>query len=419
MSEVLIPYLNQTVVFPDRQKMKRGSGHRMFTKPAYESLINVLPEAPLTCDWSKNESIKFPILGNDRVGDCYYAAILHLAQCFAGQYGEVPQFDVEAVIARYYQLSGGDNGLSDSDVFPEYKKGILGPDGQYKILDSLLVNHSDPHTIRMAIWAFNGTLWTTSLPSGAANNAAPGAIWDADNSRSVGGHAMMFSGYDKYYKTRTWGISPPINVTDNFLEVNDVEIIVVFSKDQFHPTTHLTAAGLTWEQTRQIWIQYGGRDVGASPWNDPPVPPVPPAPPAPPIPKGYKFVGDPLRVPIFGGTVIPSGKIVATEAAFGLGGVDILALVTDLLKIAQSKEVSQLLESGKKIIGDVRDKNYLALFADVQGVIPNVLNLISQIEAALKPHFPETFSGKMGFDWQNLIGIIPTIIQIIRIITGK
>lgn len=420
MSEVLIPFLGHTVVFPDREKMKRVADRRMFVEPSIQSIADTLPTPPDTCDWSKADSIKFPILGNDRAGDCYYAAILHLAQCFAGQFGEVPQFDVEEVLNRYYKLSGGDNGLSDSDVFPEYKRGILGPDGKYKILDSLVVDNSKPDTIRMAIWAFTGSLWTCSLPRGAANDAAPNALWDADGSSSVGGHAMIFSGYDKYYKTRTWGIVPAINVTDSFLRANDAEIIVVFSMDQFHPTTRLNAAGMTWDDAKAIWMSYGGRDVGAAPWgNTPPVPKPPIDPPTPPMPKGFRFVGDPIRVPFFGGTITPTGKIVSLNAPAGLGATDLLTLASDLIHILQSKEVTVLIETGKKVVWDVRDKNYLALISDAQQLIPNVLTVVNQIELVLKPYFPGTFSGRMGFDWQSLIGMLPAIIQLLRLITGK
>lgn len=258
------------VVLVNREKMKRKVNRRMFARLSHIQAAEV-PPPPAACDWSKGESIKFPVLGNDQEGDCYYAAILHMVQVFCGQYGAAPQFNVQQVLQRYEQLSGGDNGLSDSDVYPEWKSGLLGPNGPHKIRDSLIVDILNPETLKLAIWGMGSCLYTCSLPSGWANNATPGAVWSTGAGGSVGGHAIILTGYktNGYFDLRTWGISPPIQVTLPGMMENDPEIIVVFSEEMFHPTTRLSPAGFTWEQTRQIWIQHGGADVGPAPWVDP------------------------------------------------------------------------------------------------------------------------------------------------------
>lgn len=298
-NEVLIPHLGRTVKFPDREMMRRKGARRMFARLGHVQESEV-PTPPPSCDWSLGEKIKYPILGNDQYGDCYEAAPLHHVQTMTGQFGPQAQFDVAAVIARYLEIAGGDNGLYDDIVYAEWKRGNLGPDGPHKILDSLIVDISNVQTLRLAIWAMLGTLYTCSLPSDWANNAEPGAIWTTGAGRSVGGHAILLTGYpdDQYFDLRTWGLSPPVKVTHAGMLENDPEVIVVFSTEMFHPTSRLTPNGHTWEEIRQVWIQHGGHDVGPDPLANPtpvvppaPLPPGPVVPPSPPAPA-------PISIPI-------------------------------------------------------------------------------------------------------------------------
>lgn len=272
MKTVHIPHLGRTVILVDREKMRRKGVRRYFqngtgTPPAYT-------------DWSLGETIQYPMLGNDTEGDCYYAAILHMVQTFMGQRGEEPNWNASAVLKRYEQLSGGDNGLSDSDVYPEWKAGILGPDGPNKILDDLLVNPDDTAALDMAIWRFQGVLLTVSLPGNWADSAGPGVTWTTPISSFVGGHAIVLTGKNAKggYDLRTWGISPPINVTQKGFMACDPEIIVVFSAEQFDPATGLDPNGFTWEEQRALWMQWGGKDVGPSPFSPTPNPTPTPTP---------------------------------------------------------------------------------------------------------------------------------------------
>lgn len=320
MPEVIAPLTHHDVPgvgrvpFPNREMMKRKGERRMFARlDKLHPLFEEIPAPPATCDWSHGETIKFPILGNGTVGDCYLAALLHMVQLFLGQYGAVPQWLEDAVIARYYELSGGDNGLSDSDVYPVWKKGILEPNGPHKIRDSLIVDTLNPETLKLAIWGMCGVLYTCSLPSGWANATAPGSVWGTGGGGSVGGHAIILSGYkaNGMFDLRTWGISPPIQVTLPGMLENDPEVIVVFSEEMFHPVTRLSPAGFTWEQTRTIWIQHGGADVGPAPWVDPvPVPPSPPTP-VPPDPTPTPVPVPPAPTPTPPPVVIPPQGVVA------------------------------------------------------------------------------------------------------------
>lgn len=352
MNEVLIPALGKTFKFPSREQMRRKGARRMFARLGHVQEAEV-PAPPASCDWSHGETIAFPVLGNDEEGDCYMAAALHIIQCYTGQYGPAAQFDAQQVLARYEQLSGGDNGLSDDTIYPAWIDGLLGPNGPHKIHDSLIVNQHDSQTMKLAIWGMGGCLLTVSLPSGAANNANPGAVWDADGTPSVGGHAIILTGYpnDQYYDLRTWGLSPPIKVTPAFIAANDGEVIVVFSEEMFHPVTRLSPAGFTWEQTRQIWIQHGGKDVGPAPWVDPvptptpvPVPPGPTPTPAPaPISIPITLTGT-ASASLSGSTtdgLVRHGVAVSGEIPLSVSGTfTIPAHATDALMAAKPADLS-------------------------------------------------------------------------------
>lgn len=350
------------VVLVDREKLRRKTDRRFFRRPSYRGMAELAPlPLPTTLDQSKGETIKYPVLGNDQEGDCYYAAILHIVQNMVGQWGPQPNWNVQDVLRRYETLSGGDNGLSDDDVYPEWKKGILGPNGPHKIVDSLLISPTDTHAIKTGIFRFGGCLFTCSLPGGWANNASPGATWDASNAGgSVGGHAIIFTGYQEVpFDLRTWGISPPIHCTPAGIAAVDPEIIVVFSPENYSPDTRLSPAGATWEEDRALWIQYGGRDVGPAPWGPvvPPVPPSPPVPPGPPVPPSPPIPPSPPPAPvvsrgvaqtqpysfhsggIFGQTVTIPGQTIPLTVTSVVGGsagpesVAWLAVYRDVLRI--------------------------------------------------------------------------------------
>lgn len=262
------------IVLVDREQLRFKSHGRVFSTPrGLRSVMAQIPPVPATWDFSKGEAIKYPILGNNRYGDCYYAAILHYVQTMTGQFGSEATFSEQAVIARYLQLSGGDNGLGDGDVFPEWKNGLLGPNGPHKILDELTVDVHDQTAVDLAGWAFCGNLWTCAIPSNWINSASPGAVWDTSNGDVKGGHAMHWTGKRQgNYDVRTWGISPPVEVTYRGMLSADSELPVVFSLEMFDPTTGLSHIGATYDMHATLWKNMGGKDLPPSPFPPPPQP---------------------------------------------------------------------------------------------------------------------------------------------------
>ena len=268
----------QIVTLVPREQLRFKGPKRFFKKPAAH-LIGASPP-PAMFDGSKGRAIKYPILGNDNYGDCYLADLLHCIQTWTGNVSTPAQFDLAAVVAYYLKLSGGDNGLGDSQVFPAWEAGIFG----HKILDYLLIDPTDSASIQFAMWKFYGASYTCSLLSGWLNATNPGDVWDAGMGTADpnAGHAMHWSGYGikvvnglPCYQDETWAIDPAIQVTQAGVKASDPEVTVHFSLDMFN-AQGIAPDGESYDTKAALWVAAGGKALPPSPF--------PPAPtPAPPI----------------------------------------------------------------------------------------------------------------------------------------
>lgn len=368
----------QTIRLVPRDKMRAKAGTRSLTIPRHsKTILATLPIPPPTFDWTKGDTVAFPILGNDQYGDCYYAAMCHLAQTYAAMVGTPVTFDVNKVVARYKKLSGGDNGLSDSDVLGsnhngEFYGGIVGPSGPHKILDHLLVDPSDAQAVDLAMWAFGGVMYTASLCNEWVANPKPGQVWDKGHANPNYGHAIVLNGKnaDLSRKLQTWAFNPPIRHTQAGLESSDPEVIVCFSMEWFDPTTGKAPNGMSYDDLSALWKTLGGRQMPPSPFAPPaptpptPVPPVPvppgPNPPVPPIP-GQGFTGTLVYqngVLIGVGTApAPAGTVEEKLKAAGWNPqaiADIMQLVSDM---AAKKGFQVYIADVLKIMADLSAAN--------------------------------------------------------------
>lgn len=298
--------LGHDLVFVDREQLRRTSGYRMVF-PTVQGLVGApLPAPPATVDWTKNNSLNLPILGNDRYGDCFYCAVVHAVQVWTGSVGTEAQFSSSDVVRRYLQLSPRDGGLSDEQVFPEWKAGVIGPNGPHKILDDMIVTPTDRATAKLAAYLFGGLIYTAALSSSWKNNIGPGVTWDVGRPNRNLGHAMFISGVDAgTYKVQTWGLNPPVNLTFAGLESCDPELVACFSLDWFDPKTGLAPNGYHYDELAAFWAQLGGKPLPPSPFPPKPAPqPAPPLPPAPAPTSAFtlSFAVDPVTSTI---TVTP------------------------------------------------------------------------------------------------------------------
>ncbi len=361
-----------TVKLVNREKMRAKPGTRSATIPRHlKGVIASLPIPPPTYDYTKNNTVAFPVLGNNQVGDCYYAAGCHIFQAWNANVGTPITFNEAAVIARYRKLSGGDNGLSDYDVFGqnhngEFYGGIVGPNGPHKILDHMTVDPADEQAMDLTEWAFGGHVFTCALCNSWLNNSKPGALWDKGTPNPNAGHAIILTGKkaNGNRSLQTWGFNPPIEVTRAGILSADPEVLVCFSLEWFDPQTGKAPNGLTYQELADLWHTLGGRQLPPSPFVPPtPVPPVPvppvPVPPGPaPVPgAGFtgslNYVNGTLVSVTLGNAPAPAVGLEADLKAAGVSPAiiaDVLQLIAD---IRAKKGLVVIVADLMKIMGDV------------------------------------------------------------------
>lgn len=263
----------QRVALVPRSQLRRTGAVLTARLPTFLSAVmSSIPTPPKVLDFSKGRAIKFPIDGNDQWGDCYYTACAHAVQAATGnKTGGTPvQFNVAKLVARYKVLSGGDYGLSDQQIFPEWKGGIIGPNGPYKILAEFTVDPKDHETIALLMWIGCGCLITLALADSWYQNAAPGYTWDAATPDEANGHAIYSSGRnaDGSWNVETWGMDPPIRLTQAGLESCDPEVIAYISPDMFDAKGY-APCGLHYIEIKPIIFAVAGINLPPSPYPAP------------------------------------------------------------------------------------------------------------------------------------------------------
>jgi hypothetical protein len=301
MKHVHVPHLGHDVCLVPREQLRFRSHGRTFAIPHHlKGLLGAMPTPPAVFSYSKG--LQYPILGNDTRGDCFYTACAHAAQTWTGSAGAEVTFNPAAVVARYLQIAGGDNGLNDALMMPEWRGGIVGPRGPHKILDEMTVNPQDDASTALAMWAFCGLLYTASLLDAWYANPKPGDVWDAVGTPDPNaGHAIHLTGKEAAgtYELQTWGFSPCIHLTPAGLKVSDPELIVAFSLEMFN-AAGIAPCGLSYDALAALWVQCGGHALPPSPFPPAPTPTPTPTPTPPPIPVPP---APPVPVPSAGGVL--------------------------------------------------------------------------------------------------------------------
>jgi hypothetical protein len=160
---------------------------------------------PATCDFGAG--IRWGMLLNDRIGDCYPAALLHALQVLTG-YTPV---DADA-LAVYEQVTGYDPTRTDPNGDNPTDNGTAGrPLYAWAKAQGLISSYAavptDRTSIRAAIAGHRAVLCEWALPAGAETE---GDIWTMPRSNrqagSWGGHATVEVGYTTTRNRNvTWG----------------------------------------------------------------------------------------------------------------------------------------------------------------------------------------------------------------------
>lgn len=255
----------------DREQLRFVGKKQACYTPVIQGFVSQ-PTPPATFDYSKGESIKYPITGNDARGNCFYVAGVNHFRTANGAVGRPVEFSTADVVHRYDQLSPYDSGLNDDQMMPEMKGGLIGPNGPHKIIDDIQIDPNDDAAVAQAMWLCSGLLWTCSLlPNWMPSRTHAGSVWTNDgrpNHRA--GHAMYLTGVDASgnYDVRTWGLSPCVKLTKAGLKAADSELLACASMEQFD-ANGFHASGLHYLDVSAAWRSLGFKNIPDNPFPPP------------------------------------------------------------------------------------------------------------------------------------------------------
>lgn len=228
-----------------------------------------LPAPPLRAEWLSAVPA-WPMLANDRVGDCTLASAGHMIQAWsAATGGRLMMTDADAISA--YEIIGGyrpddpatDIGCLETDVLAYWlTTGLAVGDAALDVLDGFAsLDPRDTTLIRQAIALMGGVYAGLSLPliaqqggewdvppEGAVGDAAPG---------SWGGHAVPLLAYDEAgLVCVTWG--EPKRLSWAFWLAYADEAYAALSRD-FLAAAGSVASGLSWSRLTADMAALKGR----------------------------------------------------------------------------------------------------------------------------------------------------------------
>lgn len=161
----------------------------------------------------------YPMLGNDRVGDCTMAAKYHMIQTWDAVVGEVTFMPTDGMaLGDYSRVTGynprdpsTDQGAVERDVLNDWRSHNAA-DGQ-RIYAFAAVDFKDEAQVKFATYLFGGVYWGLALPKVAQDQAQPGGTWKKPTRLtgggapgSWGGHAVPSTGFDRHgVPFITWG----------------------------------------------------------------------------------------------------------------------------------------------------------------------------------------------------------------------
>jgi hypothetical protein len=177
--------------------------------PQYHGLMHgVAPiKAPDKVNWTTPVSM-WPMLGNDRVGDCTIACPLHAVQLWTADNGRqiIPSdecaIDDYAVTTGYNPATGAnDNGAFIISILQYWMHTGLAvtSGGALDVLDGFAeIDPGDIAQIKAAIWMFGAVDAGVELPVEAMTQFEDGQAWtDLTGTKgSEGGHCIPLVGYD-------------------------------------------------------------------------------------------------------------------------------------------------------------------------------------------------------------------------------
>ena len=171
-----------------------------------------LPEPPDVVDWTDG-LFDWPLLANDRLGDCTVAGVLHYIQAATRWRDGAPIRATDDEAEDGYRALGWDgigegNGAMLSDVMQRWQSAGFLFSGAYDRITSFA--RVEPEHLKAALWLAGPIIIGANMPIAAQTQPvwpAPASL-DGDNAPgSWGGHCMLLVGLDAAGSARlvTWG----------------------------------------------------------------------------------------------------------------------------------------------------------------------------------------------------------------------
>lgn len=297
-----------------------------------------LPTPPTS--WDIVRAVPNPgAMGNDRLGDCAFAACGHEIQSTSlAALGRVVTPSDNEITSKYLAMSPRDQGANMGDVLSAMSVEGL---ANRKVLGWAPINPADAEQCHVAGWLFGGLYAGLNLPAYCEKTAD----WSRTSGAIVGGHAVYFGGSDvnRSLAGDSWG--GIVVATRTFINTFCDELYCVLWDTWFGPDG-LTPNGHNFDQSCAYLIALDGSVapggvppvVVSPPLPTPPVPiPIPMPTPVPgpsPIPGSLFSGGVPITVSMPGTVVMgfhatgPNGEVVSAY-----GGVEMTFPVAGLWRI--------------------------------------------------------------------------------------
>jgi len=193
----------------------------------------------------------WPMMQNDRLGDCTCACAGHMIEEWTTYAGDPFTPDDNAIL-KAYEIVGGyrpgqpdtDQGAVVVDVLNYWRrKGI----SKHKILGYAALEPNNHNQVKDSVFLFGNCYLGVSLPISAQNqrvwSVPPGGAKGSGAPGSWGGHAIPVVAYNQRGLTVvTWGSLK--RMTWGFLDAYCDEAYAVLSQDWLDATKHVTPANL-------------------------------------------------------------------------------------------------------------------------------------------------------------------------------
>lgn len=250
--------------------LEKDMRRRLFLR----SFLREITIPPSTAWRDKAQKSLSAMLGNDVVGDCVIAGIMHAIGIWTANGATEEVFTTQQATELYFKLTGGvDSGLMLQTALKYAQQvGIYG----HKIGPYLAIDPHNKAELQAAISNFGCAYLACSLPARWQRDLS---IWDANAGYTIGGHCITGVDYDQLIiDTSTWG--QLANMTYAGCSQYVDEAYVILSPDWYKSGKSPT--GLDVDGLMKALQEVTGQPIpGPTPPSPPPAPPSPPTPPAP------------------------------------------------------------------------------------------------------------------------------------------